>query len=66
MRTRHEQRRAKRSVEKSVKKEEGGGKKRSRRPGLNELRIDKDGHSEVSAKKMQPDGDGRALLDECF
>lgn len=46
-----------------MKKEE---EKKSPRPGLNESRIDKDGHAEVSAKKMQPDGDGRALLDECF
>lgn len=45
----------------------GGEKKKvSQGPGLNELRIDKDRHAQVSAKKMQPDGDGRALLDECF
>lgn len=50
MRTRHEQRRGKRSVEKRC--EERGGKKKSPRPGLNDLRIDKDGHAaEVSAKK---------------
>lgn len=40
----------KRSVEKSVKKKRRR-KKKSPRPGLNELRIDKDGHAEVSAKK---------------
>lgn len=44
----------------------GGEKKRSLKARLNELRIDKDRHAQVSAKKMQPDGDGRALLDECF
>lgn len=41
----------KRSVEKSVQKEEEERKKKSPRPGLNELRIDKDGDAEVSAKK---------------
>ena len=74
MRTRHEQRRGKRSVEKSLEESGSGGgegkkeKKKSPRPGLNRLRIDEDRLAEVSAKKKkrcsQTGGRGSSLLDE--